>query len=61
VFKKWLTTFANQVDFHFRIWENESTHRLKFETAGYIICEAEQVDPIQADTAAQLAVYAIKG
>jgi uncharacterized protein (DUF111 family) len=60
VFKKWLTTFANQVDFTLE-FENESTHRLKFETAGYIICEAEQVDPIQADTAAQLAVYAIKG
>jgi hypothetical protein len=37
VFKKWLTTFANQVDFTLE-FENESTHRLKFETEEYIVC-----------------------
>lgn len=58
VFKKYLEMFAERALDWF---ENLDISDLKFEIAGGIITGVEGATQIQADTAAQLAVYAVKG
>ncbi len=60
VFKTYLERFLERAEDWFD-GDELINGQLKFETAGDIVREVEGINQIQADTAAQLAVYAIKG
>jgi len=60
VFKTYLERFLERAEDWFD-GDELINGQLKFETAGDIVREVEDINQIQADTAAQLAVYAIKG
>ena len=60
VFKRCLNNFVSQAEDYFLEFDAWITPELKFETAGDIIADIGDATQLQADTAAQLAVYAYK-